>query len=339
MYRGLILLNHLFLIISIFPLQSDATSITLFLRRLAANSRPLPHPRSPLQISPSPSPSPAAPAPLNLPYKEPAATKTSAEPVVTKPSPKPAVTKPHGQPAVARPSTEPVATKPDNKPVATKPDTEPVVAKTCDKLSKKCHINMVTACLGVEGSLLLVLNEDDLSLKVHVTVSPAITYKDIEIPRHQAKKINISDSLRGSSSIVLHAGNENCTIRLGAVVPHDTINPQFPTPGTYITPINGAYIIFASALIIGGTWICFKSWKGRHTRVDGIPYQEVEMGQSDLVSSVNVETDDAWDQSWDDDWDEEKGVKSTYGNFGKSSARNGNITRSVSGGWQNDWDD
>lgn len=48
---------------------------------------------------------------------------------------------------------------------------------------------MVSFCVGVEGSLLLVLNEDDLSLKVNVTVSPAITYRDIEIPRHQAKKV------------------------------------------------------------------------------------------------------------------------------------------------------
>lgn len=152
-------------------------------------------------------------------------------------------------------------------------------------------------------------------------------------------QINISDSGRGSLTIVLHAGNENCTIHKGAVVPEDNINLQYPTFDTYITPINGAYVLFASALIIGGTWTCFKSWKGRRARVDGIPYQELEMGQSDLVLSVNVENSEGWDQSWDDDWDEEKGVESASGNSGRSITGNGNISRSNSRGWRNDWDD
>ncbi|KAK1399747.1 hypothetical protein POM88_009610 [Heracleum sosnowskyi] len=296
MYRGLILLNHLLLLVSIFTVKSDAMSITHILRQLAAKSRPFPDPHLPLPISPSPSPSPAAPAPVNLP---------------------------------------------NNKPVVSKPNTEPVVSDTCDKMSKKCHLNMVTACLGIEGSLLLVLNEADTSLKVNVTVSPGnITYKDIDIPRHHAKKINISDSVRGGSSIVLHAGNENCIIHMGAVVPKDNINPQFPTLEAYITPINGAYVLFASILIIGGTLACFKSWKGRHTRLDGIPYQGLELsGQSDLVSSGNVENAEGWDQRWDDDWDEEKGVKSASGTSGRSSAGNGNISRYSSDGWRNDWDD
>lgn len=152
-------------------------------------------------------------------------------------------------------------------------------------------------------------------------------------------QINISDSVRGSSSIVLHAVNENCIIHMGAVVPKDNINPQFPTLETYLTPINGAYVLFASVLIIGGTFTCFKSWKGRHTRVDGIPYQELEMSQSDLVSSANVENEEGWDQRWDDDWDEEKGVKLASGIPGRHSTGNGNISRASSDGWRNDWDD
>lgn len=125
-----------------------------------------------------------------------------------------------------------------------------------------------------------------------------------------------------------------------AVLPKDNINPQFLTLETYITPINGIYVLFASTLIIGGTLACFKSWKGRQTRHDGIPYQGLEMGQSsDLVSSVNVQTAEGWDQRWDDDWDEEKGVKSASGNSGRHSTGNGKISGASSDGWRNDWDD
>lgn len=49
---------------------------------------------------------------------------------------------------------------------------------------------MAPFCLGIEGSMLLVLNDDDISSKVSVAVLPVnITYKDIEIPRHQTKKV------------------------------------------------------------------------------------------------------------------------------------------------------
>lgn len=52
MYRGLILLNHLWLLFSIFSVKSDAIFITHFLRQLAAaKSRPFPNPQLPLQVS------------------------------------------------------------------------------------------------------------------------------------------------------------------------------------------------------------------------------------------------------------------------------------------------
>lgn len=55
---------------------------------------------------------------------------------------------PNREAVINKPNTEPPATKPNLEPAVTKPDNEPVVTEKCDSMSKKCHINMVTACLG-----------------------------------------------------------------------------------------------------------------------------------------------------------------------------------------------
>lgn len=150
-------------------------------------------------------------------------------------------------------------------------------------------------------------------------------------------QINISDNVSGSSSIVLVAESGVCIIHMGADVPKDNFH-QLPSFDTYITPINGVYLLLVSALIIGGTLTCFTLSK-RRRHLDGVPYQELEMGQSELVSSVNVEAAEGWDQDWDDDWDEEKAVKSPAGNHVTSRTTNGHTSRSKSDGWGNDWDD
>lgn len=119
-------------------------------------------------------------------------------------------------------------------------------------------------------------------------------------------QINISDSVGGTSSILLEAGNGNCTFDMDAVVSKDNISLQFPSVGTNITPVNGAYALFVLVLIIGGAWTCFKFVKRTH--LEGVPYQELEIGHLKLVSSANVEAAEGWDQVWDDYWDEEKGI-------------------------------
>lgn len=119
-------------------------------------------------------------------------------------------------------------------------------------------------------------------------------------------QINILDSVGGSSAIVLEAENGLCTIDMGVAVAKDNISLHFPSVDTYITPVNGAYALFALVLIIGGTWTCFKFWK-RRQHPEGVPYQELELGHLKLVSSANVEAAEGWEQVWDDHWDEEKG--------------------------------
>uniref|UniRef100_A0A5B7BIK2 DUF7356 domain-containing protein n=1 Tax=Davidia involucrata TaxID=16924 RepID=A0A5B7BIK2_DAVIN len=214
----------------------------------------------------------------------------------------------------------------------------------CEMVSNKCQDNKnMTACIphagsGSQGSFLLIQNDGEISLKVNFTILPVnITYGEIDLLEHRAKKINISANVEGSQSIVLHAGNGDCEIHMRSSAP-ENFYKQFPY-ATYVTPINGAYLLFLTALIIGGTWACCKLGK-RGRNLDGVPYQELEMGQQESLSGMNVETAEGWDQGWDDDWDEEKAVKSPSGNHVGNGQANGFTSRSSkSDGWGNDWDD
>lgn len=193
------------------------------------------------------------------------------------------------------------------------------VSGTCAGASNKCqddHISM-TACFfparkGHEESFLLVQNNGENPLMLKVNLSPANkTYENIQIPRHDFKQINISSKI-GESSIMLDAGTGKCTIALGRSVWQGYFN--MPSSYTmYMTPTNGAYLLGMTALLIGGLVICCKLRKqDRH--LDGVAYQEIEMGQSEPRSSMKLEISaEGWNESWDDDWDDEKAVKSPDG--------------------------
>ncbi|KAL3337898.1 hypothetical protein AABB24_030185 [Solanum stoloniferum] len=191
---------------------------------------------------------------------------------------------------------------------------------TCAGVSNKCqddHIGM-TACFfpagkGHEEPFLFVLNNGDNALTLKVNVSSANkTYENIQIPRHDFKQINISSKIGGSSSIMLDAGTGRCTINIGRSLWQGYFN--MPSYTMYVTPTNGAYLLGMTALLIGGIVICCKLRKqDRH--VDGIAYQELEMGQPEPHSSMKLEiSSEGWNESWDDDWDDEKAVKSLEGN-------------------------
>ncbi|CAA3032036.1 Hypothetical predicted protein [Olea europaea subsp. europaea] len=177
--------------------------------------------------------------------------------------------------------------------------------KACVALNN-CTINEynITACVpsvgnGFQESFLLVLNDGESSLNLNITVRPANeTLENIVIPAHKVEKVNITSNMQGISSISVNAGNGVCTIQLGASLPqtHHT---------TYLTPVNGTYMLFVIVLFIGGTWTCFKLVK-RKRHLDGVPYQELEMGNQESSFSLNVETAEGWDESWEDEWDEEK---------------------------------
>ncbi|KAK4353148.1 hypothetical protein RND71_028666 [Anisodus tanguticus] len=198
--------------------------------------------------------------------------------------------------------------------------TSAFVGGTCAGASNKCqddHISMI-ACFfpdekGHEESFLLVQNNGENTLMLKVNVSPANkTYQNIQIPEHDVKQINMLSKIGGSSSITLDAGTGKCTIEIGRSVWQGYFN-NLPSYTMYVTPTNGAYLLGVTALLIGGIVICCKLGKqDRH--LDGVAYQELEMGQAEPRSSMKLEISaEGWNESWDDDWDDEKAVKSPGG--------------------------
>lgn len=134
-------------------------------------------------------------------------------------------------------------------------------------------------------------------------------------------QVNLPQNIVGISSISLSTGNGNCVIHVG-----DAGSEGFYTK--YFTPISGAYLLFATGLLIAGIWACRKLGKrGRH--LDGVPYRGLEMGKKDSNSSTSVGTAVHWDQSWNEDWDEEKAMKSPQGSHLGKRLRNGSTLRYI----------
>ncbi|XP_016490785.1 uncharacterized protein LOC107810507 isoform X1 [Nicotiana tabacum] len=207
------------------------------------------------------------------------------------------------------------------------------VSGSCAGASNKCqddHISM-TACFfpakkGHEESFLFIHNNGENPLMVKVNVSPANkTYDNIQIQRHDVKQINISSRIIGAnSSIILDTGTGKCTIDMGRSVWQGYFNLPYSYT-KYVTPTNGAYLLGVTALLIGGIlFICCKLRKqDRH--LDGVAYQELEMGKPELQSSIKLETNaEGWNESWDDDWDEEEAVNPPGGK---------NISRKLANGF------
>ncbi|PON50206.1 hypothetical protein TorRG33x02_315310 [Trema orientale] len=219
-----------------------------------------------------------------------------------------------------------------------------LTTERCTSSMKTCHyknqINM-TACLVSSSNahmelFLLVQNDEEGSLEVNVTSNGAS--KEIKVPEHQIKEVNVSGG--GSSPVVLNAGNGTCVILLELPGHDNGFFKNLSNYADYATPLNGAYFLFFTVFIIGGVCTCCMLGKrGRHA--GGVPYRELEMGHPDSPSGDgDVETAERWDQGWDDDWDEIKAVKSPRARRNGNVSTNGLSSRSSDkDGWENNWDD
>lgn len=120
-------------------------------------------------------------------------------------------------------------------------------------------------------------------------------------------QVIISSDVDLSSVIALTTNDGDCVISSSAAPPPENHDRKYSSYWTYMTPINGAYLVIL-LLIIGGTLTFFKlrTW-GRH--LEGVPYHELEMGNSTGLNVEENETEN-WDQGWNDEWDDEKPVKS-----------------------------
>ncbi|KAK9290146.1 hypothetical protein L1049_008312 [Liquidambar formosana] len=224
-------------------------------------------------------------------------------------------------------------------------NTEPGAVGNCDGLPNRCTVQKMIACIqsfesGSKEVLLIVQNDGENTLKVNLTVSTSFKnpVKEVEIPKHQTKGINISLTIVERSRIVLNSSNGDCVLHVGSPVSEGNFSLWFPSYSELMTPLYGAYFLFLTALIVGGLWACCKFRKRRQQ--GGVSYQELEMGFPESASAVNMETAEGWDQGWDDDWDEENAVKSPGGRHAGNISGNGLTSRSLNrDGWENDWDE
>ncbi|KAL3565329.1 hypothetical protein D5086_033375 [Populus alba] len=184
-----------------------------------------------------------------------------------------------------------------------------------DKRGCRDSTNNLTACLLSSSTssrelFLLVQNDGEGILKVNLTITDIkVTFPEIQLSKHDAIKVSVSENVEGSPSIILNTVNGSCTIEMGSKKQKVKYEPFFGH-GTYLSPKYGAYL-FLIALISGGACAC--CWFLKSSHVDGVPYQELEMERPDSHSANNMETTEGWDEGWDDDWDEIKEVKQPNG--------------------------
>ncbi|KAK9124747.1 hypothetical protein Sjap_014349 [Stephania japonica] len=219
----------------------------------------------------------------------------------------------------------------------------------CPVLSKKCDGGKkVVACIkhyngGSQELYVLVQNDGESNLTVVLTsVSATISPKELEIPKHEDRKFNVTltSNTGESPEIVLKAGDCEIRFRPSPTTPGGQFSQWIPSYAYQVTPVYGAYLAFLILLVAGGTWACCKFGKRGRRTDGGIPYQELEMGLPGSGTGTNVETADGWDQDWDDDWDEEKAVKSPGGQHSRSVSANGLTSRTPNKeGWENGWDE
>lgn len=221
--------------------------------------------------------------------------------------------------------------------------TDGFTTEKCDSSYKTCHdLKNMTACIlfaeQVAEQYLLIQNDGETTLKVNVIVSDA-KYKEIQVPEHHAKKVNISD-FPGNSMIILDAGNGNCIVHVGPLTKNGSIFKQISSYVTHLNLVSGSYLLFSIVLIIGGIWACCKMGT-KERQANGIPYQELELAEHDTSPNNDLEAAEGWDQGWDDDWDESKPANKSSSDMKANGSSNGIINSRTSdrNGWGNDWDD
>ncbi|XP_030534521.1 uncharacterized protein LOC115743734 [Rhodamnia argentea] len=265
----------------------------------------------------------------------------------------------YGRPSRFLEGTKPNETSPAPSPGLNSGQKSPKKSNTMDPTvtssgDNKCLIpaetcqagDNLTACLHhpeneSKGTFVLVQNGAEDPLEVKIICLPAnITIED-RLTKQETKVVNVTADVGVCSSITVNAGNVHCNISMGVPVSGGNFFQQFPY-ATQVTPIHGLYLLLGMVVTIGGVWACCKFGKSER-RIDGIPYQELEMGQVDSTSANVVEAAEGWDESWDDDWgDEIREVKSpSQGPEGNAAAKaNGFASRSSDrNGWEDNWDD
>ncbi|GLT68270.1 hypothetical protein SLA2020_405180 [Shorea laevis] len=225
-----------------------------------------------------------------------------------------------------------------------KNDTQPNSGETCEDEQRCKDENFLVACIkhfdiGSKELAVIVQNEGEETLEVNLIGSTSME-NHFKLPKHGTHRITISLASIQSDKLVVSAGHGNCSLHTDSSVSRANFFFLLPSYDNLVSPINGAYFLIATVVIFVATWACCKVRNSRRQRLDGIPYQELEMGRPESMSATVVETAEGWDEGWDDDWDEEHAMKSPAARHLGNISANGLTARSSNkDGWENDWDD
>ncbi|KAK8941162.1 hypothetical protein KSP39_PZI010492 [Platanthera zijinensis] len=145
--------------------------------------------------------------------------------------------------------------------------------------------------------------------------------------------------------IILSTGKGDCVLQTKTPTPDWLSLQQFPAYAAHVRPMHGAYFLFATIIIVGGTWAFCKLGKKEKRADTRIPYQRLEMVTQTRFAAApaHVIPTDNWDQGWDDDWDDEEAVVRTSAKKpAEDVSPNGRSSRPENtnqNGWEIDWDD
>ncbi|KAL0916197.1 hypothetical protein M5K25_013689 [Dendrobium thyrsiflorum] len=224
---------------------------------------------------------------------------------------------------------------------------------SCDTVNVTCQTGVLVACLwqsGVESRefFLLVQNTgtDDLNVNLKSPSNIKIDSKSLNLTKHSNKKVNLNVDASKGLKIVLSSGKgKDCVLQYKKSTSDWFNYPQIPSYAAQVRPLHGAYLLFATITIVGGTWACCKFGKKEKIVDAGIPYQQLEMATHTQSASLpaNEVPADSWDENWDDDWDDEEAVvRTTAKQPTENAPSNGLSSKSANpnkDGWEIDWDD
>ncbi|KAI4385621.1 hypothetical protein MLD38_003623 [Melastoma candidum] len=171
----------------------------------------------------------------------------------------------------------------------------------CPSKSRTCSAKNFTACLQLatnekESFLIIQKSEGEIPVEVNITFVPSNVTSNETWSTAHPMKVNVTDGILGSSSIVVNIGGEGCILKLNPEV-HRQLNP-------------GQSILVCLVIVIGvGAWGYYVyRYRRSRRRATGsavrIPYKRVEA--RDIETGKKAAAD--WNEGWGEDWDKGKAV-------------------------------
>lgn len=225
----------------------------------------------------------------------------------------------------------------------------------CVDASQTCRIQEdLFACIrrddiaNFDKWVILVQNVGGTILDVNITVptSVLIDHFTLKLAKEESRKINISTATGPKNvTIIVNTGKGSCMLQINV---KPSLYDWIPAYSAKSTPIYGAYFMLFIIIIVGCIFACYKFSNRKREASDGIPYQQIEMGNQTQSATgiVKERASSGWDESWDNEWDEEESTVGPSSSDNRLRA-NGNgssnnipskLNNDNKDDWDSDWD-